>query len=596
MAVHFSVDTKLTRLLGETYRSSEVALKELVDNAWDADARNVVIALPDPLSSESIVVQDDGTGMTALELRGEYLNIASDKRSRIGKETPGLNRKVKGRKGIGKFAGLMIAEKMRIESVARGKRCTLVIDKKELIENGNDLESVPLSFEEATAEADSGGTRITLSLLNTNLNFPTPDRLREVLIHEYGREDGFKVTVNGVPLSIQDVPGMTAQLSATLPTAGTVDLCFTVADGKKLPRSPGIILKVGGKTVGKPHLFGLDDDEEIPQKLARKVYGEVEITGMEDYVTADWGGVIENSKAYQEALQFIQTEVKKQLEATYTKEMSLQKARLQRQIDARLRKLPENRRRFAEQAVQRILKRFYGETIDRIETIVEVALDAMEHDAYWEVLERISEARDTDVASFAEALEQFGILELSTIGIHAAHRLSFLNFLDQLVQNIATLEKDVHKAFEGNLWMLGRKYSLMSSNATLKSVIGTYCDSAFKGSRASKRPDLLLSQFYGDSYLLIEFKRPSHSITRDDIAQAEKYRDDLSSRLSSTSKMEIFLIGKGRSPTLDANRLLETITIHSYASVISSARTELDWLIASLTSPQIDASQTGAHG
>jgi hypothetical protein len=38
MAVHFSVDTKLTRLLGETY-SSEVALKELVDNAWDADAR-----------------------------------------------------------------------------------------------------------------------------------------------------------------------------------------------------------------------------------------------------------------------------------------------------------------------------------------------------------------------------------------------------------------------------------------------------------------------------------------------------------------------------------------------------------------------------
>ena len=55
----------------------------------------------------------------------------------------------------------------------------------------------------------------------------------------------------------------------------------------------------------------------------------------------------------------------------------------------------------------RILKRFYGETIERIETIVEVALDAMEHDAYWEVLERINQARETDVGSFAEALEQF---------------------------------------------------------------------------------------------------------------------------------------------------------------------------------------------
>ncbi|WP_027582037.1 ATP-binding protein [Bradyrhizobium sp. Ai1a-2] len=591
MAVHFSVDTKLTRLLGETYRSSEVALKELVDNAWDADARNVVIVLPDPLSSESIIVQDDGTGMTALELRGEYLNIASDKRSRIGKETPGLRRKVKGRKGIGKFAGLMIAEIMQVESTARGRKCTLLIDKKELIDSGGDLETVPLSFEEAPAEPGVVGTKIVLSLLNANLNFPTADRLREVLIHEYGREDDFKVTVNGVSLSVQDVPGTPAQSSAVLPAAGNVDLRFTIADGKKLPRSPGIILKVGGKAVGKPQLFGLDDDEQIPQKLVRKVYGEVEITGMEEFVTADWGGVIENSKAYQEAQQFIQSAVKKQLEETYTREMSLQKARLQRQIDARIQKLPENRRHFAEQAVHRILKRFYGETVERVETIVEVALDAMEHDAYWEVLERISEARHADVASFAEALEQFGILELSTIAIHAAHRRTFLDFLDQLVENVATLEKDVHKAFENNLWILGRKYSLLSSNTTLRSVIATYCDSEFTGNRASKRPDLLLSQDYGDSYLLIEFKRPSYPITRDDVAQAEKYRDDLSPRLSSTSKMEIVLIGKGRALALDANRLHETIAIQSYASIISSARTELDWLIASLASPHVGMSQ-----
>ena len=47
--------------------------------------------------------------------------------------------------------------------------------------------------------------------------------------------------------------------------------------------------------------------------------------------------------------------------------------------------------------------------------------------------------------------------------------------------------------------------------------------------------------------------------------------------------MDITLIGKGRSPTLDANRLLDTIVSHSYVSIISSARTEMDWLITSLT-------------
>jgi len=122
----------------------------------------------------------------------------------------------------------------------------------------------------------------------------------------------------------------------------------------------------------------------------------------------------------------------------------------------------------------------------------------------------------------------------------------------------------------------------MSSNVTLRSIIETYCETTFKGNRAAKRPDLLLSQDYGDTYLLIEFKRPSHNITRDDVAQAEKYRDDLSPRLSSTTRMDIMMVGKGRAAALNTNSLHNTITIHSYASIISAARSELDWLISSL--------------
>lgn len=43
----FSVDPRLSALLGESYTSSERALRELVDNAWDAEARVVKITLPD---------------------------------------------------------------------------------------------------------------------------------------------------------------------------------------------------------------------------------------------------------------------------------------------------------------------------------------------------------------------------------------------------------------------------------------------------------------------------------------------------------------------------------------------------------------------
>jgi HSP90 family molecular chaperone len=160
---NFAVSTRLSRILGEGYRSSEAALEELVDNAWDADARNVWISLPAPLSADPITLRDDGAGMTALEVRTEYLNIASDKRTRTGNHTPKLSRKVKGRKGTGKFAGLSIANRMEMTTRARGVQSTLQIDKRDLIDNQSDLEKAPLPFAEEAQDNLLSGTTIVLS-------------------------------------------------------------------------------------------------------------------------------------------------------------------------------------------------------------------------------------------------------------------------------------------------------------------------------------------------------------------------------------------------------------------------------------------------
>lgn len=139
---HFMVNPRLTRLLGETYRSSEAALKELIDNAWDADAQNVWVSLPTLVSQSPIVIQDDGVGMSEQAIRNEYLDIASDKRKRMGERSPILGRKVKGRKGIGKFAGLTVASIMTLESSTKDASCQLKIDKHELIDNESDLENI----------------------------------------------------------------------------------------------------------------------------------------------------------------------------------------------------------------------------------------------------------------------------------------------------------------------------------------------------------------------------------------------------------------------------------------------------------------------
>lgn len=583
-SANFSVNTRLTRILGETYRSSESALKELVDNAWDADALNVWLTLPSALSGDSIVVVDDGSGMTAAEMRGEYLNIASDKRTRSGDRTKKFNRRVKGRKGIGKFAGLILASKMQVSAVARGKKCSLIIDKKQLLEHQSDLESVALPFEEIDAAATESGTCVTLSDLDNRLNFPTAERLREILVHEYGREDGFKVFVDGVALSVEDVPGNTTKIETDLITAGKVVLHFTIAEGKKLPKQSGIILKVDGKVVGKPMTFGLEDDLEIPKSLLKRILGEVELNGVEEFVTADWGGIIENSKVFQEAREYIQSVVKKELRAAYAQDMALQKARLQKQINQRLLALPEFRRQNAQEAVQRILQRFYGESDERISVIVDVTLDAIERDVYWTVLEHVNKCSDADISTFAKSLDQFGMVELAGIAQQAARRLEFLDHFDKLLFDPKTREKDVHIALENNLWLLGRQFTTMASNVTLRRIIKEYCDKNYSEEDQETRPDLLLSQDYNDSYLLIEFKRPSNYIKRIDIAQAETYRDKLSPLLATGSEMTVLMVGKGCDPSIEKQYLHGSMMIRSYASLISSARSELGWLISSLTS------------
>lgn len=112
--VSFAVDPRLATLLGDSYRSTEQAIKELVDNAWDADAEEVIILLPEEISNDPISVTDNRSGMTEEELRTEYLKVARDRRLLKGDRTMGKRRQVRGRRGIGKFAGLMIAEEMLV--------------------------------------------------------------------------------------------------------------------------------------------------------------------------------------------------------------------------------------------------------------------------------------------------------------------------------------------------------------------------------------------------------------------------------------------------------------------------------------------------
>jgi Histidine kinase-, DNA gyrase B-, and HSP90-like ATPase len=448
----FHVDPRLAMLLGAAYRSSEQAIQELVDNAWDADAEHVWISLPDAVTSDPVVVRDDGCGMKEQEVRSEYLNIARDRRASKGDRTPAKHRVVKGRKGIGKFAGLMMAGIMRLETSARGQRTSLTIRKEDL-QAGAELEALPLPIEIANNEPNEHGTEVRLSALDQHWNYPTAERLKELLVLEYGREEGFQIVVNGKVVGIEDVRGTPATADTAWPTAGPAVLRLRITDDQQPAKQAGIVPRIGGKIIGRPSYFGLDLASDIPAKVLRRVYGEIEADGLSDDIAGNGFEIIENSKAYGEVEAFVQATVREHLLATCNREMNLAKARLQQDINRSLEKMPEYRREFARRAIERIMQRFYDQPEERIRPIVSVVLDALEHDEYWQVLERIDKARSEDVGALAEALRDFGLVELGMVARQAHRRLLVLDELDALIRNASTQERTVHTALETNLWI-----------------------------------------------------------------------------------------------------------------------------------------------
>ena len=263
---HFGVSPRLAVLLGESYRTAELALKELVDNAWDANAQTVGIEIPPIMSvNAEIVINDTGEGMSPQQIREQYLLIAQNRLKERGFRTSApLNREVKGRKGVGKFAGIVIAEVMDVETRQQGKLSRFRIDRRTLEETPGDIVKIEVPIETVQCPPDQSGTTIRLSQLAQTINFPTAKSLRHALAPDYGREERFAIVVNGSALDHMQAAGHKTSEMLSVPGVPDLRIEFVIT-AKRLPKEmQGIVVRVKGKIVGRPRFFGLDQDEVSP--------------------------------------------------------------------------------------------------------------------------------------------------------------------------------------------------------------------------------------------------------------------------------------------------------------------------------------------
>ena len=123
--IKITVDKNHLFTLGEKmYRESIEFIRELVNNAYDADATEVLVMIAD----DKITVEDNGSGMNEKMLE-QFFTIGSEEK-RIKNTSPRFGRKRIGQFGIGKFSALALAGQFIVESV-KGKFKYLIIFDRE---------------------------------------------------------------------------------------------------------------------------------------------------------------------------------------------------------------------------------------------------------------------------------------------------------------------------------------------------------------------------------------------------------------------------------------------------------------------------------
>jgi hypothetical protein len=107
------VAPNIIRELSGIYPTFVSAFKELVSNAYDADATLVTVRLSPDLST--IVVEDNGVGMTPFEFQNEYIRIGGSAQRQDNNLTAGGRRPI-GRKGIGFLAIARYCRRVEVHS------------------------------------------------------------------------------------------------------------------------------------------------------------------------------------------------------------------------------------------------------------------------------------------------------------------------------------------------------------------------------------------------------------------------------------------------------------------------------------------------
>ena len=166
--IKVTVDKSHLFTLGEKmYRESIEFVRELISNAYDADATEARVNIGD----RKITVEDNGNGMNEKGMQ-QFFTIGSEEK-RVRNVSPKFRRKRIGQFGIGKFSALSLADQFIVESVKGAYKYSVIFDRADWQIDKN--WELPIR-KEKRSPLDRDGTKMILNRLTKKISIAETEK------------------------------------------------------------------------------------------------------------------------------------------------------------------------------------------------------------------------------------------------------------------------------------------------------------------------------------------------------------------------------------------------------------------------------------
>jgi hypothetical protein len=558
-------DDYLVRTLGTLAYKPDVALTELVANAWDAGASSVEIRIPESLG-DSLVVQDDGSGMTPEAFRRRWMTLGYDRVKHQGRdaefppERAGWRRRAYGNNGVGRHGLLCFGSEYLVESWRDGAGARYTI------KTTSGQHPFRIAAEEPLRKSGHG----TSLQVVVERHLPAPDPILAILAARFLHDPQFVVRVNGRGVPLAEHTGLIEDRHIQVTPGVRLHAYFVdTTESSRTTQYQGVAFWVGNRLVGEPAwVVGGVPVLDGRTRLAKRYTAILQSDDLLKEVLPDWSGFRDSDtmrQVYQAAREYVGDVV-----ARLSRERRAEtKAALVQEHADEIRELQP----LGRLEVREFIEAF---TYAQPQAAPEVASAAVQALITIErsrrgrsLLEKLSRLNEDDIEGLDALLSAWTVRDALTVLEEIDGRVHVLEAIERLSSDPATDElHTLHPLITQARWLFGPEFDSpeYTANVTLSTAVRKLLGKrvvadTFLNDR--RRPDLLMladatvsvtgtdriDEETGlatlNDALIIELKKGAANIGRVEMDQATGYLDDLlqSNLLDGAPSIRAFVVG-----------------------------------------------------